>query len=194
MTLRQILIKHQSDKALGGHPVRRSHNYDIVYEKLFEPIRHEKLNILELGIGSIDKHKHSMGPAVRPGASLRAWKEYFENSNIYGADIDKRTLFTEDRIQTFEVDQTNPDSIKKLKQRIPICNIIIDDGWHNAPANIEFYKNMIDHCSGFYIIEDIRELQKAAFFEFFNTIKHSWAFHQLAGTQKKDNNLIVVCK
>ena len=28
----------------------------------------------------------------KPGASLRVWKEYFSNAEIYGADIDKKTF------------------------------------------------------------------------------------------------------
>ena len=37
----------------------------------------------------------------KPGASLRAWRDYFENALIYGADIDKNILFKENRINTF---------------------------------------------------------------------------------------------
>ena len=53
----------------------------------------------------------------KPGASLRVWNEYFKNATIYGADIDKSTLFEEKKIKTFYVDQT-------CKSQLKICGKI----------------------------------------------------------------------
>ena len=39
-----------------------------------------------------------MGSEGVPLASLRAWRDYFKNANIYGADIDKGILKDEERI------------------------------------------------------------------------------------------------
>ena len=50
----------------------------------------------------------------KPGASLKVWKDYFKNAKIFGADIDKRILFQEERINTYEVNQLDPSSIKKM--------------------------------------------------------------------------------
>ena len=44
---------------------------------------------------------------------------------IYGADIDKDILFTEDRIKTFYVDQLSADSIKKMWEKIDKIKILI---------------------------------------------------------------------
>ena len=40
--------------------------------------------------------------------------------NIYGADIDKKILKNEDRIKTFFVDQTNPETIKTMFKNIGV--------------------------------------------------------------------------
>ena len=53
------------------------HNYTKKYDELFKDIRFKKLKILEIGIGSA------------PMPSLRLWKEYFPNSQIYGIDIEE---------------------------------------------------------------------------------------------------------
>jgi hypothetical protein len=78
-----------------------------------------------------------------PGASLRVWKDYFKNAEIYGGDIDKDILFEEDRIKTFYVDQLNTSSIEAMWQKIRIKNfdIIINDGLHTTDANINFFLN-----------------------------------------------------
>ena len=49
----------------------------------------------------------------KPGASLRVWRDFFPNAKIYGGDIDKETLFIEDRISTYYVDQFENSTIKK---------------------------------------------------------------------------------
>lgn len=49
-----------------------------------------------------------MGNNCRPCASIYGWKEFFQNSLIFGADIDKDILINEDRIKTYYCDQTKP--------------------------------------------------------------------------------------
>ena len=97
----KIFNNNFSDKA-------NHHNYTTLYSHIFENLKFQKLNIFEVGLGTNDTTIPSnMGPNGVPGASLRSWKEFFVNSMIYGADIDKACLFQEDRIKTFFVDQTN---------------------------------------------------------------------------------------
>ena len=50
-----------------------------------------------------------MEKEFNPGASLRAWRDYFVKADIYGADIDKKILFNENKIKNFYVDQENKD-------------------------------------------------------------------------------------
>lgn len=152
----EIMNRNRSDKGSGHH------NYTVEYTRLFQNIRNTAENIFEVGLGTNNIDVPStMGKDARPGASLYGWKEYFLNANIFGADIDKRILFQEDRIKTFFVDQTdsktindmwNDDQLKNVK-----FDVIIDDGLHEMEANINFFKNSYHKLksNGIYVIEDI---------------------------------------
>ena len=101
-----------------------------------------------------------MGTYGTPGASLRAWRQYFPNAAIFGADIDRDILFEEDRIKTFYCDQLDPVSIGNLwSSPILIDNfdIIIEDGLHTFEANVCFFEHSIHKIKsgGIYVIEDI---------------------------------------
>lgn len=82
--LGDILSKHKSDKST-------QHNYHILYSFILNSLgKDEALNVLEIGLGTNNGSLvSSMGVNGSPGASIRAFKEYLPNSNIYGADIDK---------------------------------------------------------------------------------------------------------
>jgi hypothetical protein len=155
-----IMGKFKSDK--GSINITESHhNYSIIYNELFKDIRFRKLNIFELGIGTINQRLVShMPPNGFSGASLYAWREYFPNSNIYGGDIDTECLFDDERIKTFVCDQTDPLSIKNLWNQLDSkekMDIIIEDGLHTFEANIMFFENSIHRLNkgGIYIVEDI---------------------------------------
>lgn len=152
----EIMKRCGSDKGLGWH------NYTEKYFKLFDNNKTNIKYVFELGLGTnnIDVPSN-MGKDGIPGASLRGWKEYFINAEIYGADIDEKILFNEDRIDTFYCDQTDEKSIYNLWENEKIKNIlfdiIIDDGLHSVFANINFLKHSFHKLNknGFYIIEDI---------------------------------------
>jgi 23S rRNA U2552 (ribose-2'-O)-methylase RlmE/FtsJ len=80
----------------------------------------------------------NMGAGGRPGASLRAFRDFLPNAQIYGADIDDSILFQENRIKTFPVDQLNPEALSRLGELIPdnYFDLIIDDGLHAPDANV----------------------------------------------------------
>jgi hypothetical protein len=154
-TLCDIMNKHGSDKA-------SQHTYTPFYEKLFSELKNKKINLFELGIGTNNPNiKSTMGIDGIPGASLRGWSEYFQFGNIYGADIDRNILFSEDRIKTFYVDQTNAKDIEALWSNDELSNIefdiIIDDGLHEPTAAITFFQNSFNKLKkdGIYIIEDV---------------------------------------
>lgn len=150
-----LFEKYGSDKSVW-------HNYSKFYYELFKNIRYNKNRIFELGIGSNNINIPSnMGEEGKPGASLRAWKEFFPNSLIFGADIDKNILFKEERINTFFCNQKSKKLIKNLwnnSELIEKFDIIIDDGLHDYFSNILFFMNSIHKLKkgGIYIIEDIK--------------------------------------
>lgn len=99
-----------------------------------------------------------MGINATPGASLRAFREYCPKAFIYGADVDQRILFEEERIKTFFIDQTSPETFNSLLSQIPNnFDLVIDDGLHSPHANVaslEFGLKIIK-VGGWVVIEDI---------------------------------------
>ena len=156
----ELMGKYGSDK--GNQNLKISpHNYTTLYYKLFFKRKQENLRIFELGLGTNNVNLPSnMGANGKPGASLKAWADFFPNSLIFGADIDRDILFNTERIKTFYCDQLNKTDIYNL-WRNPELNenfdIIIEDGLHTPEANIIFFENSIHKLKkgGYYIIEDI---------------------------------------
>ena len=155
-TMCRIMTKHGSDK---GNITW--HNYTAVYSELFKTLGNQALRIFELGLGTNNPNLTStMGVDARPGASLRGWREIFPNAMVFGADIDRDILFTEERIQTFYCDQMDVNAIRDLWAQPALqdeMDIIIDDGLHRFLANTTFLDGSIEHLrpGGMYIVEDI---------------------------------------
>ena len=148
--LKNIFDKYGTDK--GTY-----HNYYIIYYYIIEKLgRNSKLNLFEIGLGTNDINLVStMGINGIPGASLRSFKEFLPNSNIYGADIDKNILFHEDRINSKYIDQLDINTYNTFNDKS--YDIIIDDGLHSIGANLNtliFALNNLNK-NGWLIIEDI---------------------------------------
>ena len=149
--LGELFNFHGSDKAT-------IHNYYLIYSSILNEIENPK-KIFEIGLGTNNIDVVStMGKDGKPGASLRAFRDYLENINVYGADFDKRVLFDENRIKTFYVDQTDPKTFLNLSKKIDSdFDLMIDDGLHSPNANLNslaFFKNKIKK-GGYIVIEDI---------------------------------------
>ena len=93
------------------------------------------------------------------GGSLRAFRDYLPNAQIFGGDVDKKCLFNERNINTYFVDQLEIDTFDELYKSCGNSkfDIIIDDGLHSIVANLNTLifalKNINDN--GVIIIEDI---------------------------------------
>jgi hypothetical protein len=102
-----------------------------------------------------------MGKYGRPGASLRAFRDFLPNSEIFGADVDRRILFEEDRIKTFFVDQMSLQSFDELGAALPKdgLDLIVDDGLHSPCANIATLIFALKklNANGWFVVEDIVE-------------------------------------
>jgi hypothetical protein len=156
----EIMGRYGSDK--GDLDIINSHhNYTTFYYSIFGKLKEKKLRIFELGLGTNNVTIPSnMGINGKPGASLYGWSEFFPNSDIFGADVDKEILFNTDKIKTFYCDQTNPHIIKYMWNDSNLqenFDIIIDDGLHTFNANVCFFENSIHKLNpnGYYIVEDI---------------------------------------
>lgn len=155
MELAQLFNTHGSDKDRNGY----SHLYSI----LFDHIRFNQLNVLEIGVGTMipnvkSSMKGYMPDSYRPGASHRAWNDYFPNSKIYGMDIQPDTKFQENNIKTFLCSSVEKTAVDELMTDLDIkFDIIIDDGWHWDNAQKQTLVNLFPYLKddGLYVIEDI---------------------------------------
>jgi hypothetical protein len=150
----RVMTKYGSDKG-------RLNYYTPVYSALFEDRCNEPLRIFELGLGSNNTEVPSnMGPYGAPGASLRGWRELFPHALVYGADVDRRILFQEDRIKTLYCNQLDQSSIRDLWSNPGLqegVDILIEDGLHTLEGNISFLEGSLRHLrpGGIYVTEDI---------------------------------------
>jgi hypothetical protein len=157
----ELLNAHASDK-------HSQNGYGSLYHALFRHLRYEPMNVLEIGIGTVTPGAHvSMYghdlPGYRPGASLRAWSEYFPSSQIYGLDVQTDTLNARDRTARIIVDlcdSTNAVDVAKTMTCFPDFDIVIDDGSHLVPNQLATLKNFYPYVrpGGFYIIEDVNRV------------------------------------
>ena len=143
--LRRIFDKHGSDKG-------ERHAYERVYEPAFEPVRHEPLRILEVGVFA--------------GNSLRAWEEYFPSAEIVGVDLFERVPLHKvkvgDRVRLISGDSTRV----KVDGRF---DIVIDDGAHDGATQAATFNNLKD-CADRYFVEDFWLLYRMSAKE----RKHTW--------------------
>ena len=163
--LSELCEKYGSDKGYTKFDKKsiwpwKPHTYTNVYDNLFNHCRDGVKLVFECGIGTTnEKIPCNMSEDGKPGASLRVWKEYFSNAEIYGADIDKNVLFFENRIKTYHVDQLDEKKIREMWSQInkKEFDLIIDDGLHSYDAAKTLFLNSIDKLKkgGIYIIEDV---------------------------------------
>jgi hypothetical protein len=174
-SLTKLCEIYKTDKGSINHSKKTtwgwtSHTYSNYYYSIFNHFKDDVKLVFECGLGTNNTDlQNNMKVDRIPGASLRVWRDYFKNAQIYGADIDKDILFQEDRIKTHYVDQLNTPSIEAMWKKIGMQNfdIIIDDGLHTTDANINLFRNSFNKLkkNGIYIIEDVSIL------ELNNTIK-----------------------
>jgi hypothetical protein len=193
--LTELMNYYGSDK--GGK--NNHHNYSDYYSEIFFNKRKDVKNFLEIGLGTNNVNLASnMGEDGVPLASLKAWRDYFENANIYGADIDKEILKNDHRIKTFFVDQTNPATISLMFKNIGVSkfDVILEDGLHEYNANICFFENSISFLSddGIYIIEDVYFKDKIKFINYFKNSEYNYSIIDIYHKKNIANNCVVVVR
>lgn len=148
-----IFEKYNADKCPSVF-----HTYSPIYYELLKDIRYDVSNVLEIGIGTASVMTPVTGPGYIPGASIKGWRDFFPNANVYAVDIDEHVLFTDERIITAKMDQSSVDNIRSyIKDTNVTFDLIIDDGSHLINHQIisayELSKSLRNN--GIYIIEDI---------------------------------------
>ena len=119
-------------------------NFTPVYEKFFEHIKLEKLDILEIGVAG--------------GHSHASWYKYFPNSNIYGIDIkpQKELLYSGNRLKYYQFDILKKNQVDIFLKKGLKFDIIIDDSLHDFDAFIANLFNFFPSLkrNGLFFLED----------------------------------------
>lgn len=156
-SLKDLFNKYGSDKS-------SYHNYDLIYVSVLSILMKNKkeITLFEIGLGTNNVSVPSnMGVNGKPGASLRAFRDFLPTSQIFGADIDRNILFQDERISTTYLDQTVYSTYLQLNSSFGVStyDLIIDDGLHSPEANLNTLKFALQYLStdGWLIIEDIPE-------------------------------------
>lgn len=141
-TLTKLAKRFKTDK--WGY-----HRYTPHYDKHFTPWRDRTINLLEIGIGGYSREGDG-------GNSLRMWKAYFRNAQIYGLDIQDKSFVDEPRVTTFQGDQSDPGVLQRIAERAGTLHIIIDDGSHRPAHILESFRILFPllAADGIYVIED----------------------------------------
>lgn len=199
--LSRLSEKYGSDKGASNTETKNYlpweyHTYTDLYDILFNLSRFKIESVFECGLGTNDESfKSNMTKNGKPGASLKMWKDYFPNAKIFGADIDEKILFSEERIITFHMDQTSKDSINDVWSKIPDkFDIFIDDGLHEFHAGVILYENSINKIkdNGVYIIEDVMLEDLPKYKEYFKSKNIDATFITLKGPKTRDDNNIIL--
>jgi len=178
-----------------------AHSYTELYGLLFAHRRAHVRRVFECGLGTNNPDlPSSMGVHGKPGASHRMWRDYFPNADVVGADIDRDVLFTEDRISTFYVDQTDAKSVRALWEQVggDDFDLMIDDGLHTFDAGLCLFENSVHRLAkgGIYIIEDVNIFDLKRFKDVLGAAGHRVQVARLHRHQdeRTNNNMVVVYK
>ncbi len=154
--LANLIEKYGSDKNISG--------YSDLYSYIFETNGIENISsFLEIGIGTLQPEIQSSFsgnlqhfPEYIPGNSLRAYRDFFTQAQIYGIDVAEDCRIVEDRIKTYIVDSTDSQKCNQALGSISF-DAIIDDGLHTAHGQLKTLTNLFNRVrfGGFYIVEDL---------------------------------------
>jgi len=148
LSFNDILTKYANRDNIHGTDKNTTHSYGELYSKLFLDMKNKNVvkKILEIGVFS--------------GASVVTFADYFENAEVFGADINlSRVIFGKDndRIKYFKVDATKDESVTIFKNEK--FDIILDDASHlpeDQVKTLDLFAPLLSK-NGLYIIEDISD-------------------------------------
>lgn len=126
-----------------------THRYAEHYQRHLQAMKNDPINLLEIGVGGYRRPGEG-------GASLRMWKQFFPNAHIYGMDIEDKSHVDEDRITTFIGDQSDPESLRAVADKIGTIDVIVDDGSHLSPHILTTFRTLFPRLrsGGIYAVED----------------------------------------
>lgn len=177
----ELAYKYRTDKFLY-------HTYTPVYFRILNRKKELFKKVLELGVGTLYTMRHTKN--YKPGASLRMWRDFFPNAQIYGVDISEEAMFEEERIKTFLLDTTKKEDMMGLLDNIgEDLDLVVDDGPHNTKNQIRTALMILPRLKegAIYIIEDVKDPK--------TVMEHLAEYGPKAKILEKvthDNNLIII--
>jgi hypothetical protein len=134
------------------------HSYLPLYEKLLHKKKDSAKNVLEVGLGNF-KEKN--------GGSIKLWRDYFTNAQIYGLDILGKDRVIEELLHDSRVTlYTSTDAYDEnffnsefLNKHLK-CDFMLDDGPHTLESMLQFIKiySQIMTEDGILIVEDVQSI------------------------------------
>jgi len=138
------LFKYFNDHKEGPGIWKFNHYFEI-YERHFSRFRGQEVHVLEIGIYS--------------GGSLEMWRQYFgPRCKVYGVDIEPSCkAYENESVRVFIGDQADPQFWQRVRQEVPVLDIVIDDGGHLPEQQIVTLEQLLPHLrtGGVYLCEDV---------------------------------------
>lgn len=131
--LNELGLKYKTDKSTI------THCYLDVYEFYFKWINNRPLVILEIGVAG--------------GASIKMWREYFPNAQVWGIDNNPDCKHDDQILIGSQIDHL---FLEGVLARTGEPDIIIDDASHFGPNTIQTFKYLFPRMckGGWYVVED----------------------------------------
>jgi hypothetical protein len=152
--LATLFSTNGSDKDRNG--------YSSLYTALFTHLKEAPIHLLEVGIGTMlpgnSSMKGYMPDSYKPGASLRAWRDFFPNGSVHGMDVQPDCLFSEPGITTHHCNSTDAYHVQAWRQLTDLTfDVIVDDGSHYDQHQLATLQNLwpLLKPGGYYVIEDV---------------------------------------
>ncbi len=98
-------------------------NYTPIYYDWLNPVREKMRTVLEIG--------------VLKGQSLRTWRDFFPNANVYGVDNEERWMISEPRIKTFLGDAYEHGFMSRVLQEVGPVDFFVDDAMHHTAQQVD---------------------------------------------------------
>lgn len=120
------------------------HSYLPVYDKLFQPLRHQPVRLLEIG--------------VKSGGSIELWLKFFSQAHICGLDLQPPNM-CHDRLTLIKGNQIDEELLHHHFKPESL-DIIIDDGSHIREHQALSHHFLLPTLKdgGLYIVEDIQAI------------------------------------
>lgn len=193
-------VKYPTDKSpyntenlISENGSGHRHPYTAVYDMLFSSQRYKKLKIAEIG--------------VLDNMSMRCWREYFPNAELYGFDFNEEFINQGKSLNlentTYDlIDIKSQESIEQTLNHYGKFDIIIEDSTHIFEDQIRFCQVAYKYLNegGILIIEDIfrneiesryiNELSNVS--DFYISLNFIITEHQLKYSPEWDNDKLMV--